>query len=69
MWVGAWDGIQARLLGIVRLTVRPGLQLVNALPEMDMSIAYRVPAKAELKLPAMNPQEVASKSGPFRDFS
>ena len=30
----------------VRLTVRPALTLVNALPEMNMRVGYRAPTKA-----------------------
>ena len=73
-------GIQSRLVkgdswgfADVRLTVRPGLQLVNALPEMDMSIAYRVPAKAKLKQKSSqiitNLKEIVWKSHLFRPGS
>lgn len=36
----------AKHLQVVRLTVRPALTLVNAVPEMDMNVGYRTPSKA-----------------------
>eukprot|EP00913_Durusdinium_trenchii_P003404 g3152.t1 len=43
------EGLHETFLGmlrVVRLTVRPALTLVNAVPEMDMNVGYRTPSKA-----------------------